>query len=173
MSAQKARAPSRHLTASAAIAAPSSARDRSNTTDGSFLTAQESIQQVRRTRAFKRFRRASENPTNPNQPQDEQWKPSRFRLEFADERLEHNFQVSRNELLIFECEMGMKISLTFHVIVGIADIMISAQASNNLGGGLGKAIGLCCGLMLVCGCQLCIVRAWAVKVSLGITFQLL
>ena len=170
MSAQKARAPSRHLTASAAIAAPSSARDRSNTTDGSFLTAQESIQQVRRTRAFKRFRRASENPTNPNQPQDEQWKPSRFRLEFADERLEHNFQVSRNELLIFECEMGMKISLTFHVIVGIADIMISAQASNNLGGGLGKAIGLCCGLMLVCGCQLCIVRAWAGKSVFGYHF---
>ena len=113
MSAQKARAPSRHLTASAAIAAPSSARDRSNTTDGSFLTAQESIQQVRRTRAFKRFRRATSASSlstseNPNQPQDEQWKPSRFRLEFADERLEHNFQVSRNELLIFECEMQCK-----------------------------------------------------------------
>ena len=180
MSAQK---PSRHLTASAAIAAPSSARDRRNTSDGSFYTAQESIQQVRRTRAFKRFRRAtsassvptSENQnqddtTNSKQLQDEQWKPSRFRLEFADERLEHNFQVSRNELLIFECEMGMKISLTFHVIVGLADIMISAQASNDLGGGLGKAIGLCCGLMLVCGCQLCIVRAWAGKSVFGYHF---
>ena len=163
--------PERHITDSAAIASPDSARQRN--ASRSSLTPEESIQQVRRRRAFKKFRHKSTTTSigkkngniNDENEEDNTWKYSRFHLNFDNETLEANFQLSNTELSIFECEVGMIIAFCFHIIVGIADIMISFEAainSNNYGG-LAMALGLCGGIMLVCGIQLSAVRAWAGK----------
>ena len=121
---------------------------------------EDTIGKIRRDRAFSQFRRDTQSEYETKQVEAQNiWKPSRFKLSFESDKLENAFQISRNELLVFECEMGACISLIFHTLIGTADILISVSAQS----GLVQAILLCVALILVCLIQLCVVRAWAGK----------
>ena len=84
-------------------------------------------------------------------------------LPFASARFENVFQMSRNDLLVYECEAGMIVTFFFHLIVGTTDILIAGTAA---GGSLQHAVSailLCGGLVVVCAVQLALVRAFAGK----------
>ena len=152
----------RHIIADAA-GSTSSARDRVETQKRLSLDPTQIRRQVRRKRAFQRFRKKS--TTEDNMEEEDVWRPKRSGLSFNNEKFEHEYQMSRNDLVVLECERGMIIVLIFHSIVGTADIIISISASASVNNyiGLMKALLLCGCIIFVCIVQLCIVRAWAGK----------